>query len=153
MEWGKSDLRGLALKRKPGSHSHLKSSVASWHYHSPFYLMLSWLSTILNVKPLLLILFFFLTVGVFTHIGNIGHTCLLQIKHKGQWNDRFWSCKRAYTSFCLTFYKHFPGGSDGKASAYNAGDLGSILGSERSGEGNGNPLQYSCLENPIDGGA
>ena len=40
----------------------------------------------------------------------------------------------------------FPGGSDGKASAYNAGDLGSIPGSGRSGEGNGNPLQYSCLE-------
>ena len=47
----------------------------------------------------------------------------------------------------------FPGGSDGKASAYNVGDLGSILGLGRSpGEGNGNPLQYSCLENPIDGG-
>ena len=39
----------------------------------------------------------------------------------------------------------FPGGSDGKASARNAGDLGSILGLGRSpGEGNGNPLQYSC---------
>ena len=38
-------------------------------------------------------------------------------------------------------------------SAYNAGDLGSIPGSGRSsGEGNGNPLQYSCLENPMDGG-
>ena len=50
--------------------------------------------------------------------------------------------------------KDFPGGSDGKASAYNAGDLGSIPGSGRSpGEGNGNPLQYSCLENPMDGGA
>ena len=48
----------------------------------------------------------------------------------------------------------FPGGSDLKASAYNAGDLGSIPGSGRSpGEGNGNPLQYSCLENPMDGGA
>ena len=48
----------------------------------------------------------------------------------------------------------FPGGSDGKASAYNAGDLGSIAGSGRSpGEGNGNPLQQSCLENPLDGGA
>ena len=48
----------------------------------------------------------------------------------------------------------FPGGSDGKASAYNAGDPGSILGSGRSpGEGNGNPLQYSCLENSMDGGA
>ena len=45
------------------------------------------------------------------------------------------------------------GGSDGKASAYNAGDLGSIPGSGRSpGEGNGNPLQYSYLENPMDGG-
>ena len=48
----------------------------------------------------------------------------------------------------------FPGGSDGKASAYNAGDLGSIPGLGRfPGEGNGNPLQYSCLENPMDGGA
>ena len=46
----------------------------------------------------------------------------------------------------------FPGGSASKASAYNGGDLGSIPGSGRSpGEGNGNPLQYSCLENPMDG--
>ena len=43
----------------------------------------------------------------------------------------------------------FPGGSDGKASAYNLGDLGSNPGSGRSpGDGIGNPLQYSCLENP-----
>ena len=49
---------------------------------------------------------------------------------------------------------NFPGGSDGKASVYNAGNLGSILGSGRSpGEGNGNPLQYYCLENPTDRGA
>ena len=48
----------------------------------------------------------------------------------------------------------FPGGSVGKASAYNAGDPGSISALGRSfGEGNGNPLQYSCLENPMDGGA
>ena len=48
----------------------------------------------------------------------------------------------------------FPGGLDGKASAYNAGDPGSIPGLGRSpGEGNSNPLQYSCLENPLDGGA
>ena len=45
----------------------------------------------------------------------------------------------------------FPGGSDSKESACNAEDLGSISGSGRSpGEGNGSPLQYSCLENPID---
>ena len=48
----------------------------------------------------------------------------------------------------------FPCGSDGKASARNAGDPGSIPGSGKSpGEGNGNPLQHSCLENPMDGGA
>ena len=47
----------------------------------------------------------------------------------------------------------FPGGSDDKVSAYNVGDLGSIPGLGRSGEGNGNPLQYSCLENPMNGGA
>ena len=48
----------------------------------------------------------------------------------------------------------FPGGSDGKESACNAGDSGSIPGLGRSaGEGNGHPLQYSCLENPMDGGA
>ena len=49
---------------------------------------------------------------------------------------------------------NFPGGSEVKASARNAGLLGSIPGSGGSpGEGNGNPLQYSCLENPMDGGA
>ena len=48
----------------------------------------------------------------------------------------------------------FINGSDGKASAYNAGDPDSIPSSGRSpGEGNGNPLQYSCLENPMDEGA
>ena len=48
----------------------------------------------------------------------------------------------------------FPGCSEGKESACNVGDLGSIPGSGRSpGEGNGNPLQYLCLENPMDGGA
>ena len=48
----------------------------------------------------------------------------------------------------------FPGGSEVKASACNAGDLGSIPRSGRSpGEGNGDLLQYSCLENPMDGGA
>ena len=50
-------------------------------------------------------------------------------------------------------FKH-AGGSEVKASACDAGDLCSIPGSGRSlGEGNGTPLQYSCLENPMDGGA
>ena len=57
----------------------------------------------------------------------------------------------------MIFFPHliptwdFPGGSEVKASACNAGDLGLIPGSGRSpGEGNGNPLQYSGLENPTD---
>ena len=50
--------------------------------------------------------------------------------------------------------KGFPGGAEVKASACNVGDPASIPGLGRSpGEGNGNPLQYSCLENPMDGGA
>jgi len=50
-------------------------------------------------------------------------------------------------------YGIFPGGSDGKASAYNVVDLGSIPGMGRSpGEGKGKPLQNSCLENPMDRG-
>ena len=48
----------------------------------------------------------------------------------------------------------FPSGSDGKESTYDVGDLGSIPGLGKSpGEGNGYPLQYSCLENPMDRGA
>ena len=51
------------------------------------------------------------------------------------------------------YMHHFPGGSDGKKSVYNAEDPDLITGLGRSpGEGNGNPLQYSCLESPMDGG-
>ena len=54
----------------------------------------------------------------------------------------------------ITVKPSFPAGSEGRASAYNAGDPGSIPGWGRSsGDGNGNPLPYSCLENPADGGA
>ena len=63
---------------------------------------------------------------------------------------------RLFREYLLGAYNvlGLPCGSDGKASAYNAGDLGSIPGSLRSpGEGNGNQLQYSCLENPMDGAA
>ena len=59
---------------------------------------------------------------------------------------------------CILYWfylqQDFPGGSDDKASVYNVGDLGLIPGSGRfPGEGNGTPLQCSCLENPMDGGA
>ena len=54
--------------------------------------------------------------------------------------------------YVLSHFMGFPGGSDGKVSAHNEGDLGSVPQSGRSsGEGNGNPLQYSCLENSTDG--
>ena len=59
-----------------------------------------------------------------------------------------------YVYIYIYIHIGFPGGSEVKASACNVGDLGSIPGSGRSpGEGNGNPLQYSCLENPMEGGA
>ena len=55
--------------------------------------------------------------------------------------------------YVLKILRTLPGGSDSKESACNVGDLGSIPGSGRSsGEGNGNPLEYPCLENPMDGG-
>ena len=73
------------------------------------------------------------------------------------------NCHQAMSSFInrnstsqkgMVPYNYFPGGLDGKVSAYNVRDRGSIPGLRRSpGEGNGNPLQYSCLENPMDGGA
>ena len=54
----------------------------------------------------------------------------------------------------VVIHKDFPGAADSEESACNAGDLHSILGLERSpGEGHGNPLQYSCLENSMDRGA
>ena len=67
-------------------------------------------------------------------------------------------CHTILDSYLIHPFKHFwsrlPGGSGVKGSACNAGDLGSISGSGRSpGEGNGNPLQYSCLENPMDRGS
>ena len=68
---------------------------------------------------------------------------------------------RSETTGCVTLKDvltpptdSFPDGSDSKESAGNVGDLGLIPGSGRSlGEGNGNPLQYSCLENSMDRGA
>ena len=70
-----------------------------------------------------------------------------------------WVAISVSRSYCLTVIKFhgtyfgFPSNSDGKESAYSAGGLGSIPGSGRSREGNGNPVQYSRLENPMDKGA
>ena len=63
-------------------------------------------------------------------------------------------CLISFTTFAMQIIYTLHDGSDGKASVCNAGDLGLIPGLGRSpGEGNGSPLQYSCLENPMDGGA
>ena len=63
-------------------------------------------------------------------------------------------CVCVYVCMYVYVYMGFSGGSEVKVSACNEGDPGSIPGSGRSpGEGNGNPLQYSCLENSTDGGA
>ena len=65
------------------------------------------------------------------------------------WGKSLWPCD--FTCDHVKFPCDFPGGSEGKASACDAGDSGFIPGSGRSSvEGNGNPLQYSCLENPMD---
>ena len=73
--------------------------------------------------------------------------CIQIIENVRRVSNRNQRCKR--NDF---FWRNdFPGGSDGKTSAYNVGDPSSIPGSGRSlGEGNGNPLQCSCLENPME---
>ena len=61
---------------------------------------------------------------------------------------------KRYLEKYQTFLLVITGDSEGKASAFNVGDQSSIPGSGRSpGEGNGKPLQYTCLENSMDGGA
>ena len=86
----------------------------------------------------------------------------LGVQRLSHWTIRkFLDCSllttRSYVLFqrvALKAFGGFPVGSDGKESACNAGDPGSIPGSGRSpGEGNGNPHQYSCLENSMDKGA
>ena len=81
-------------------------------------------------------------------------SCLSSFKERV---NMFWSTYESCVILgksIICYYLGFPGGSEVKASAWNVGDRGSIPGSGRSpGEGNGNPLQYSCLENPVEGGA
>ena len=69
-------------------------------------------------------------------------------------SDLIWLMAETPLRVYTNLPKDFPGGLDGKVSAYNVGDPGSIPGLGRSpGEGKGNPLQCSCLENPMGGGA
>ena len=73
-------------------------------------------------------------------------------KHRGEKNFCDSRNDRKFEFMTSPAYLDFLGGSDSKESTCNAGDLGSIPGLQRSpGGGNGNPLQCSCLENPMDG--
>ena len=96
--------------------------------------------------------------------GNpLQYSCLGNPMDKGAWWATVHRVAKSWTRLKLLgicIYKYlfsevgFPCGSDSKVSAHNAGDPGSIPGSGSSpGEGNGNPVQYYCLENPMDGGA
>ena len=76
---------------------------------------------------------------------TLGPEACPQVRQGGQAGSLLWSTLSNFG---------FPGGPDGIASVCSAGDPGSIPGLGRStGEGNGSPLQYSCLENPMDGRA
>ena len=103
-----------------------------------------------------------------SHIGEgngnpLQCSCLENPRDGGAWWAAVYGVAQSWTrlkrlssssSSSRQVYKGFLHGSDGKESACNAGDQGSISGLGRSpGEGNGNPLQYSCLENPGDRGA
>ena len=78
---------------------------------------------------------------------NRDHSVIFEIASKYCILDSFVDYG-GYSIWLLNTLRGFPGGSEVKASAWNSGDLGWIP-----GEGNGNPLQYSCLENPMEGGA
>ena len=82
--------------------------------------------------------------------------CAKQVRSHALWfhGDLIWLMAETLSGLYTDLRKDFPGGSDSKESACNAGDQGSIPGYGRfPGEGNGNPHQYSCLENPMDRGA
>ena len=84
-------------------------------------------------------------------IPGMGEPCRLPSMGSHRVGHDWSNLAAAAAAYCTS---GFPSGSDGKASVCNAGDPGSIPGLGRSpGEGNGSPLQYSCLENPMDRGA
>ena len=85
--------------------------------------------------------------ALFNKVLGESEKCVFHLKTK----ESFWPTEY-FLNLVLTIL--CPGVSDGKESICTVGDLGSFLGLGRSpGEGNGNPFQYSCLENPMDRGA
>ena len=93
----------------------------------------------------------------FSLCGSIWLSMFVLEKQAAMWWEALWKSPWEFPPSrkgLVSLLLDFPGGSAGKKSACNAEDLGLIPGSGRSpGEGNGAPLQYSCLENPMDWGA
>ena len=120
----------MILKRKPWRYS------ISWKVKKELKMKMLWISSRLVMK-----LYFSLNISFTQHVNLLSGNKSIHLQFLSPW---------------IIFYiiPDFPGRSDGKASAYNVGHPGWIPGSGRCpGEGNGNPLQYSCLENPMGGGA
>ena len=96
--------------------------------------------------------FFF--VVLFPEVGPYGYKFPLMNRTAFAVSDRFWNTLSIFNCLKVFFYLGFPCGSDSKESACNVGDPGLITGSRRlPGGAYDNPLQYSCLENPMDRGA
>ena len=101
---------------------------------------------VFNSVKMLYGIFHFLFAGLDKHQPPCNSSCRIQIAPIITQNLQFLAWQNLTSGF--------PGGSDGKESACSVGDQDLIPGLGRfPGEGNGNPLQYSCLENPMDGGA
>ena len=99
---------------------------------------------------------FLLPPSIFPSIRVCSNESVLHIRWPNYWSFSISPSNEYLGLIFVDLYriKGFPGGAEGKASARKTGDLGSIPGLGRSsGEGNGNPLQYFCLENPLDRGA
>ena len=89
-----------------------------------------------------------------TQFLNQGKNKIIKLEIIKSYYLKFNSCGKATLKKRILLFSYLLGGSDGKESACNEGDPASIPGLGRSpGNGNGNPFQYSCLENPIEGGA
>ena len=107
-----------------------------------------WSNNLIFCRPLLLLPSIFPSTKVFSN------ELALHIMWPKYWSFSFSISPSNNYLGLITFRMGFPGGSEVKVPACNLGNLGSIPGSGRfPGEGNVNPLQYSCLENPMDRGA
>ena len=136
------DIQALNICRR--MKGHLSLPLYGPHFPNPYWWFawsISYWGRCVNISHCIMNLFLFL-------FSLISHFALSILKLVNTYK-----CK-IYSILLMNWLTDFPGGSDGKASVYNVGDLGSIPGSGWCpGEGNGNPLQFYYLENPTDRGA